>query len=208
MNKSKIVFYSLVLLILFNRIFGQQEDIKRRLAECAAIKDNLKRLECYDRLARELGLVKTYQIIPVKGTGKWITKIEKNPLDDTKTVILILQADEGESSFGDPIFLVIRCMSNKTELYINWNSYLGLDSISVTTRIGNDKPERKLWNISTDHRATFYPTSPILFIKNLINADKLVAQTTPYGENPIIAIFDIRGLNEAIKPIQETCGWK
>jgi type VI secretion system protein VasI len=152
--------------------------------------------------------VQTSSIIPTKGTGKWITQIDKNPLDDTKTVTLILQADEGKSSMGDPIYLIIRCMSNKTELYIKWQDYLGLDSVSVTTRIGNAKAETKMWNLSTDSKASFYPGSPILFIKNLMSADKLVAQTTPYGENPIIAIFDIRGLTEAIKLIQETCGWK
>ncbi|MHA4733259.1 type VI secretion system-associated protein TagO [Ensifer adhaerens] len=30
---------------------------------------------------------------------------------------------------------------------------------------------------------------------------------TPYGDNPIMLEFDISGLDQAVKPLREQCGW-
>ncbi|EKK98854.1 hypothetical protein VCHC41B1_3364 [Vibrio cholerae HC-41B1] len=38
-------------------------------------------------------------------------------------------------------------------------------------------------------------------------ADKLVAQITPYNENPLTAIFDTAGLSNALLPLRKTCNW-
>jgi type VI secretion system protein VasI len=109
---------------------------------------------------------------------------------------------------GENIALIIRCKSNKTELYIKWYDYLGMDSTQVSTRVGNASAQKRSWGLSTDNTATFFPGSPIAFIKSLMSAEKFIAQVTPYSESPVTAVFDIRGLTEAIKPLQETCGWK
>jgi len=37
--------------------------------------------------------------------------------------------------------------------------------------------------------------------------DNFLTQITPYGENPVMATFDIQGLKEAIKPLRKACGW-
>ena len=101
--------------------------------------------------------------------------------------------------------MVARCKSNKTELYINWDSYLGRDAY-VLTRVGSEKASKQEWGISTDSKATFR-NKPIAFIKKMMTSNKLVAQVTPYNENPITAIFDTSGLENAVKPLRETCNW-
>jgi type VI secretion system protein VasI len=184
------------------------EDLQQKIALCAAIVGELERLECYDQLARSLGLVAvtTVQLQDV-GTGKWRVSTTIDPLDDSTTVVLILYADSGKSIWGDPIALVLRCDSKVTEAYINWHTYLG-DEAHVTWRIGDASATTAKWSLSTDWEATFYPYDTIAFIRQLLAADRFVAQVTPYGESPITAVFDLTGLANAIPPLQEACGWR
>ena len=196
----------LILLLLFLPSLSQAS-IDKEVAICAVKEGDLARLACYDEIAKKYGLSGP-QVQPTKlsGTGKWRVSAETNPIDDSKTVSLVLISDSGRSKWGKPVAIIIRCMSNKTELYINWNDYLG-SSASVLTRIGKNRAVTKNWSLSTDSQATFYPTGTINFIKEMMDSNKLVAQVTPYNESPVTAIFDTTGLSNAIKPLRETCSW-
>ena len=202
-----LLLFFCVALLHSNSAEAQTPDIRKKIAKCAAIAGDLERLECYDQLARELGLVRAATTRQSAGSGKWLSKIETNPVDDTKTVNLVLVADEGKSAFGQSIALVIRCMSNETQLYITWNSYLG-DEANVLTRVGQQQATTQRWLLSTDSQATFYPGSAIQLIRSLMQVDGFVAQVTPYGESPVTAVFDVKGLSRAIEPLQQTCGWQ
>jgi hypothetical protein len=147
--------------------------------------------------------------------GAWTTHETVNPVDDSKTRLASLTASEGTSSTGDPVVLTIRCQSNKTELYVNWNDYLGDDSHDVyaewkrvTVRVGAAPAATQRWGVSTDSNATFTPGSPVELIKRMAKADRLVLQTTPYNENPVTAVFPLKGIDVAVKSLAEGCGWK
>ena len=147
---------------------------------------------------------------PTPSMGKWNTSSETNPLDDTTTAMALLKADSGEGTYGDPIFLAIRCRSNETNAYISWESYLGLDSPRVTYRIGSATAQSKLWSLSTNNQTTFYPgtqAAVIAFIKELMAADQFAAQVTPYSESPITAIFDPTGMENAAMGVKLACDW-
>lgn len=184
-----------------------QASIEKDVAKCAVEEGDLARLACYDGIAEQRGLSGPQsQPTKVAGVGKWQVSSKVNPIDDSKTETLILVADSGQSKWGRPVALIIRCKSNETELYINWNDYLG-SSARVLTRIGSEDAVTKNWSLSTDKQATFYPRGIITFIKEMMGANKLVAQVTPYNESPVTAVFDTTGLENAIKPLRETCGW-
>lgn len=189
------------------------EDLRSALTKCSSIKANMARLHCYDKLANPNGKQATPPPRPSAQParhsvekGKWEVKIDKNPVDDSQTVTLALVADEGKSSFQQPVVLLIRCKSNTTELFISWNDYLGNEA-EVLTRVGTAPASTMTWSLSTDSQATFYPRSPITFIKSFMGADRLVAQVTPYNESPVTAIFDLKGLTGAIAPLRKTCNW-
>lgn len=137
--------------------------------------------------------------------GDWLAQVEKNPLDDTKTVMLYLKAKQGKGKFGETIALILQCKSNTTDMYIRWGDYLGSEAY-VTDRIGDKPAARSEWSLSTDSQATF-AKKPIGKIKELMKSDQYIAQVTPYNENPSQAAFNTKGLTQVIKPLRETCKW-
>lgn len=147
--------------------------------------------------------------------GSWIVRARANPIDDTRTVTLSLEAKTGTSRLGDAITFVARCQSSKTEAYVIWGEYLGNDSNDVysdwkkvTVRIGEKEARQERWGVSTDHKATFAPSWAGNLLKELLDEDRLVLQTVPYGENPVTAIFDISGLRTVLGELAGTCNWR
>ena len=177
-------------------------------AECSSKKGDLDKIECFDNLAKKYNLNGIQASKEeIQDSGKWNVSIDTNPIDDSKTVTLYLVADSGKSSMlGESVILFIRCKSLETNIFINWSDYLGSEA-SVLTRIGKEKAEIRNWSLSTDSQATFFPRNEVDFLKKLLVVDSLVAQVTPYSASPVTAIFDIKGLSNAIKPLLEVCTW-
>jgi type VI secretion system protein VasI len=198
--------WSLLLAFLFFSA-AAQASIEKEIAKCAVKPGDLDRLSCYDDFAKQQGLAGPQtQPTKISGKGNWQVSVKTNPVDDSKTVVLALRADSGKSKLGKPVTLITRCKSNTTVFYISWNDYLGRNT-EVLTRVGSQDAVTKNWSLSTNSQATFHPRGTISFIKNMMDADNLVAQITPYNESPVTAIFDTSGLENAIKPLRETCNW-
>lgn len=162
----------------------------------------------------ELGLGRYVEPETPADPGKWILNRDSNPIDDTATVVARLVADEGRSQYGRAVTFTARCKSNKTEAYLNWNTYVGDDSSSVyedwkyvTVRLGDKPSKEQRWGVSTDNEGTFAPDWAGTLLKEMVQEDRMVVQMTPYGANPITAIFDIRGLEGPLREISEECGW-
>jgi len=199
------VWAAIIFVVLPAIVFAQTE--REMIAKCAVEDGDLARLECFDQLARSLDLDGPQAVsTSVTGEGKWNVTVQTNPIDDSTTVVLRLTADSGTARFGENVRMIVRCQSDTTELYIDWNDYLGSEA-RVLTRVGSQDAQTRRWGLSTDSQATFHPGSPITFIKSLMDVDRLVAQVTPYSESPVTAIFDVRGLSSAATPLREVCHW-
>jgi len=201
----RLLAASLVVALTNMSSAAAQGDLKQPIGRCATQDGDLNRLACYDSIAKSLGYSRTPAAANVTGSGGWQVSTQKNPLDDTRTVFLSLSATTGQSRFGDAVWLVVRCQSGKINAFINWNSYLGLEQTPVITRLGAGEAKNQKWPLSTDNKATFYPGDAAAFLEQLLAADRFVAQTTPYSESPITAVFDVAGLSAAVKPLREVC---
>lgn len=195
---------------------AESEELREGVARCAVVEGLLERAECYDAVARAHRLDGPQAVVPATGddTGDWLVREDVNPIDDSRRVVLVLEAESGKARFGQLVRLVARCQSDKTEVYIKWYDYLGNDSSGVyeewkfvTERVGERKSVRRKWPVSTDNSATFAPNSPIALLKQIATAERFVAQVTPYNESPVTAIFQVTGLRQALVPLAAACNW-
>lgn len=201
----RLLAASLVVALTNMSSAAAQGDLKQPIGRCATQDGDLTRLACYDSIAQSLGYSRAPTAAKVTGSGAWQVSTQKNPLDDTRTVYLSLSATTGQSRFGDAVWLIVRCESGKVNAFINWSSYLGLKETPVTTRLGTGEAKTQSWPLSTDKKATFYPRDAAAFLEQLLSTDRFVAQTTPYNESPITAVFELAGLSAAVKPLREVC---
>lgn len=181
----------------------------REIAVCAAKTSDVDRLACFDNIASKFGAEPKVTLPKVEDSGKWRVSTKTSPIDDSKNVYLRLIAEKpvsGKYGRESQPTLLIRCKENKTNLFIPFGFFLGSDSTRVTTRLDKEKARTSTWSISTDHEAIFAPRD-ISFTKKLMQHDRLLVQLTPYGESPVMTEFDVRGLENAVKPLREACNW-
>jgi len=184
------------------------------LARCAAVASDIARLQCYDNLAESAGAggdsggeTTSCTAQAPCTVGEWIIREETNPVNDNRIVMVALRSASGTNRMGGQIALILRCIRRVTDLMINWQAYLGSEA-NVLTRVGVEEAETSSWGLSGDSQATFLPgNSDVEFVQRLLDVDQLVAQVTPYNENPITAVFELDGIQEAIIPLREACEW-
>lgn len=178
---------------------------------CAKENDAAKRLLCYDGIFRN----EVKNEPPTEGTGKWRLQSDTSKLEDTTDHYVFLSSDDTFSGrFGGQkkAEFLMRCMENKTSAYFTFGDQFLADIQGygkITYRLDSDKPITKSFNVSTDNKALglWNGASSVPFLKSLSNRKQLVVRMTPYNESAITVTFDIRGFDEAVKPIRTACKW-
>lgn len=187
-----------------------ETEMKRAIAKCAAVADSVLRAQCYDELARSIGL--DAPKVAASSKGKWRLSEKSSPIDDSKTVVGILDADAavpvGPYKRSQPK-LILRCSENVTSAYLVYNVFLGSDEMEVTTRTDSDRALTWNWNISNDHNAVglWEGGTAIPFIKTMLGKERLVVRLTPYSESPVTVSFTLNGLDSVVASVGDTCGW-
>lgn len=191
----------------------------KEILKCSAIEDSVQRLACFDEIANALQdsvdrklteATKSFE----KNTA-WNTNISKSKIDDSVYVTLSTKTDKPvRGKYREPAYpvLFLRCLENTTSAFIDFDGHFMADIQgygNVTFRIDKKKAFKKNLRGSTDSKALglWYGNSSIPFIKSLYGGSTLLIQATPFNESSIMFELDITGLEEAIKPLREACGW-
>lgn len=179
--------------------------------ECARIDDATKRLACYDQ---EFSRVAPLPASPTM--GKWQLKSAPSavPKHTDHTASLVSQGKiQCRWSSPRPVQLRIRCLGNTTSVsfetgcYMTSSQYRSYGDVSYRLNYGETRVARMTAG-SNDRSLGFWSgEAAIPFIRELLDQSDLTVMMTPYSDEPVSAVFDLRGINEAIAPVRQECGW-
>jgi type VI secretion system protein VasI len=185
--------------------------------ECSAIEDSVARLACFDAAVapvKEAANEAAAAELAPTNPGEWLTEVETSPIDDSTNVysiVLAKEAYEGTYATHRPA-LIIRCVENTTSLVLNFDGDYMSDLAQrgrVTTRVDDRPAVEKSMVESTSNEALglWGGGSSIPFIKTMLGGEIFLVRAIPVNSNPVTVEFNIAGIDEAVRPVREACGW-
>ncbi len=135
-------------------------------------------------------------------------------MTDKKVVRINLIANEGN------VILSVACTKEDAWVQIHWGQFLGGEQITiadsvegkqfeekaVTYRVGDGKAVNDSM-IVLGNRTSTQVSRTEAFIEQVRTADKLALQTQPYNEDPLTAVFETKGLTDALNANRPECDW-
>lgn len=197
-----------LLIAAFGAVVGA--NAQESLQSCAA-KPSSERLACYDALAEAEASTTKVATTPTE----WTVRTTVSPVDDSKNVFLQVSGENGiTNQYGQDadMTLTLACRENATSAYVFFGGHF-MSSIQgagrVTYRVDKQPAQTKNFEESNNHEALglWNGGSAIPFIKSLFGGTSLYLEATPYSDNRVSDFFPIAGLEDAITPLREACGW-
>jgi type VI secretion system protein VasI len=192
--KNIITIFAIFTTFLFAE---SQIDLEKEIAIASAIENSVQRLAAYDAIAKKHELAPNSEV-NTEIEGNWEITTSISPIDDSKTVICYLEAEESVKVGYDTIkpILIVRYKEGELTSFINYSVFLGSDSIPVTLRMGKGNPENATWGISTNHKSAFVSGDIGKFVNRLENVNSFIVRLTPYGESPVTVSFNPVGVGK------------
>lgn len=107
--------------------------------------------------------------------------------------------------------LVVRCLSRRPEVFVFTDSAAKIEPRTEdhTVRLAFDEGEEssERWPDSADHDALFAPDGAVL-AHRLAAARTMQFGFTPHNASPVVAHFNVAGLDELLRTSATDCGWK
>ena len=156
----------------------------------------------------------------LQGSGGWVVRESRDPMDDTVSVSLHLLSSNQLPTQGT---LIVRCQDapmarrRKAEVHVHTDVILDNESADsfkgyrpnktyVRLRYDQDEPVKSEENTSKSEDTVFLDAAKA--IPRLLDADKLSFEFTPLRTGPQVYEFDLRGLSTEIERLRTAgCSW-
>ncbi|MHA3913861.1 type VI secretion system-associated protein TagO [Halovulum sp. GXIMD14793] len=176
---------------------------------CSKFEDDTERLKCFDAAFPDTA--KTPASEP-----QWQVNSQTSKMTDQTNVFLSVTSTEsircGHSYKRSRPRLFLRCFENSTAVLLSTQCHVtsghgGYGSVAY--RVGSETPKTRSFEADTSNRSLglWDPTTAIAFISELKKADELIMRFTPYNQPPKEVVFNTTGLETALTPLREACGW-
>ncbi len=181
--------------------FGDKE-----AAACAADKNTVTRLSCFDKLAAHPSQAPSAtEALEKPVSGAWINRVRADRKTGRPAHTAVLLSGPSKNAPGKSMALIAQCANNKTDLWIDWEPYIGNSGAEVTYQIDKEKAKATVWTLST--KASLSPSSPVDLLKSIAQSTSFVVNVTPDKASPVTAVFDTTGADVALADIRKDCGW-
>ena len=183
-----------LLLLAMPLVAGDEES---GLVRCSGIQNDARRLACYDEWARSV-------------RGDEAAGWELIQREDGAGVELTLRAQReirGQDAVYHPA-LVFSCQKGRFDAFVRTGMAAqdehGTGEKTTVLRLDQEQPFTELLTESAERDALHFP-SPRMVASQLLRHDTFYFQFMPHHSRPAAAVFDVRGLDEAIGPLLEAC---
>ncbi len=184
------------------------------------------------RIASSSSRVDATPSVAASPGDKWHLTESHSPMDDSKTEVLLVDAEEqihGPLGAITPT-LIVRCKEKKTDVYVETGMAASIeegidggptDFHKVRLRLDDRPATYESWGESTAHKALFARDmilddqanivamngGAMTLAKTLAKAKTLTFEFTPFDGSPQVMHFDLRGLDSHLVKVAEACGW-
>jgi hypothetical protein len=183
-------------------VFAAGAQAQDAFSPCRQIKDDGKRLTCYDRLDRSSSNARERpsQSRP-GGDTAWTITDEKSPLDDSPLVSAALASSDARSH------LLMRCKDRKTEVAVSMTGFIkcGAD-VRIIYRIDQEQAVETPWRSHPSCYLALSPT-PIPFIRALVDGGKVFVRMYDNHNAPNDALFSLGNVSKIRSRLAEACAW-
>jgi len=143
-------------------------------------------------------------------TGEWDVRTESSPLDDIKTVFLDLKAMDSPKVRGTSSLtpqMSFMCTGKEVEGYVFVRAPPEVGrSRYATVRVRFDtlEPQTLRMEPSAEQDALFF-NKPASVLKQMLGHERMLFGFKPRGSEETVTEFDLRGVDEAVKPFADAC---
>lgn len=183
---------------------------------CALIGPASERLACYDGLFRSGQFTGETDEADSPDMGMWASGVEVSQIEGTERPFATLQSEQLIPALPRgraPARLTILCLDETTVVQFGFAGYpLGTptsNSGTITIQFDRMPSRSQSLQLSSDRTALgfFTNTDAMNFIDQLLQSERVFVRAQPQGQRSATVSFLLEGIEEAVVPVREACGW-
>jgi type VI secretion system protein VasI len=153
---------------------------------------------------------------PTPEQGMWASGVEISQIEGTERPFATLQSEQLIPALPrgrEPARMTILCLDDNTVVQFAFAGYpLGTptsNSGTITIQFDRQPGRSQSLQLGTDRTTLgFFSTNDAMaFIDQLLQSERLFVRAQPQAQRSVTVSFQLEGIEEALVPVREACGW-